>query len=767
MPAAVRYFGIRHHGPGSARRLLEALEAERPAEVLIEGPADLTELLALLAAAQMRPPVALLAYPADRPAEATFWPFAVFSPEYQAARWGLDNGIPVRFIDLPVSRRLPTDAPEDEPAEEAPQPADASPQPADAPPQPENASPQPEDSDAVARPTVAHDPIGALARAAGYEDGESWWRDVIEENPEPGPIFAAVADAMGALREDRPPPDPLEAAREAHMRIEIAKSTKAIDGTLAVVCGAWHVPALKAKHTLKDDRALLKGLPRQKITATWTPWTAPRLATSRGYGAGVDAPGWNRHLWDTPPAELSTRWITRIARALRAEGRMVSTASLIETERLAVALAALRERPRPGFEELREAAVACLCDGNALVWETIAEALLIGAEVGSIPDDVPRAPLLEDLQRQQRKTGLKPQALERELALDLRSQAGLLRSTLLHRLHALDCPWGRLQDPGRSRGTFRERWLLRWEPDYAVALVEHLVYGPTIAQAAAGRTQARMQQATTLAALSALVFTALTAQLPAAAATGVARLSALAGQSSDCGDMLSALPELADVLRYGEARAIDTAQLQALFARIAIQGTLALPYAARGLDAEAGQALRRQLQSSDRALRLVETQEPLELWHRTLHQVAHDPRVARLVSGQAARLLYEADQLSSDAAVALLARMLSPGTPIADAAAFFEGFLEGAGSRLIHDRPLRHCVDAWLKGLDEDAFIESLPLLRRVFANMDPSERKYLLDALLGRQASQAGVAVLADADARWDRQFAIVTTILKGQPHG
>ncbi len=65
------------------------------------------------------------------------------------------------------------------------------------------------------------------------------------------------------------------------------------------------------------------------------------------------------------------------------------------------------------------------------------------------------------------------------------------------------------------------------------------------------------------------MFTALTAQLPAAAATGVARLSALAGQSSDCGDMLSALPELADVLRYGEARAIDTAQLQALFARIA------------------------------------------------------------------------------------------------------------------------------------------------------------------------------------------------------
>ncbi|TIR73034.1 MAG: hypothetical protein E5X21_31775, partial [Mesorhizobium sp.] len=25
------------------------------------------------------------------------------------------------------------------------------------------------------------DPIGTLARAAGYEDGESWWSDIIEQ----------------------------------------------------------------------------------------------------------------------------------------------------------------------------------------------------------------------------------------------------------------------------------------------------------------------------------------------------------------------------------------------------------------------------------------------------------------------------------------------------------------------------------------------------------------------------------------------------------
>ena len=180
----------------------------------------------------------------------------------------------------------------------------------------------------------------------------------------------------------------------------------------------------RQKISAAADRALLKGAPKQKIVATWAPWTSPRLAFASGYGAGVAAPGWCAHLWDTPRAEIATRWLARIAAALREDGHLVSTASLIEAERLAVSLAAMRDRPAPGFEELREAAIACLCFGEALVWETISQRLLIGAEVGSIPDNVPLAPLLEDLQREQKRVRLKPEALDRELAVDLRSDSG-------------------------------------------------------------------------------------------------------------------------------------------------------------------------------------------------------------------------------------------------------------------------------------------------------------------------------------------------------
>ena len=55
---------------------------------------------------EMQPPVALLCYPEDDPASTSFWPFAEFSPEYQAVLWAVDNEAALRFIDLPSSARL-------------------------------------------------------------------------------------------------------------------------------------------------------------------------------------------------------------------------------------------------------------------------------------------------------------------------------------------------------------------------------------------------------------------------------------------------------------------------------------------------------------------------------------------------------------------------------------------------------------------------------------------------------------------------------------
>ncbi|ESZ49655.1 DUF5682 family protein [Mesorhizobium sp. RSR565B] len=745
----VAYFGIRHHGPGSADSLVQALRDLQPVAVLIEGPSDASALLPLLARPQMQPPVALLCYPEDDPAATSFWPFAEFSPEYQAAVWAVENKAALRFIDLPSSARFAAPATDD-----TDKTADAD-------------KPEPKDETGEDGEPASHrDPIGTLAAAAGYEDGESWWADIIEQNPQPGPIFAAITDAMTTLRDGEGAIAPFEAKREAHMRLEIAAARKEFAGPIAVVCGAWHVPALQAAHTQKNDQALIKGIARRKSIMTWAPWTGPRLALGYGYGAGVVAPGWCKHLWRTRGRrDAATLWLATIAAVLRAKGHLVSTASLIEAERLARTLAAIRERPKPGFEELRDAAIAALFNGEAVLWALVEAELLLGADVGEIPPDTPLAPLIEDLQRNQKAARLKPEALERELSVDLRSESGLFRSTLLHRLNVLGVQWGRLADAGRSRGTFREKWTLAWEPEYAVRLVENLIYGPTIEKAANGRLIQMLGAAASLDTLAALVQSAITADLSEAASAGLVALEARAAHSSECLEMLASVPPLADIIRYGEARKTETNRLCGLLERLIVEGAIALPYAVRDLDEQAATTLVGAVRKADTAIRLVEPGEGvLDAWRNGLTGVLEGPRSTALLAGCAAHLLYEAGQLSAEDAAGLLGRRLSPGTPVAQAAGFFEGFFSTAGQRLIYDEGLRGAVDGWLKSLDEDAFIAHLPLLRRVFSNLDSMERRRLIEAVLGRTARlPAGLTPAPDGGEGWRRHLERLGPLLAG----
>jgi hypothetical protein len=460
-----------------------------------------------------------------------------------------------------------------------------------------------------------------------------------------------------------------------------------------------------------------------------------------------------------------TVWLTRIAGVLRAKGHMVSTASLIDAERLAKSLAAIRERPSAGFEELRDASVAVLFGGDPILWRQIESELLLGNDVGRIPPGVPLAPLMEDLQRCQRKAKLKPEALERELSVDLRSESSLYRSTLLHRLNVLGVPWGTLTDAGRSRGTFRERWVLRWEPEYAVRLIENLVHGPTIEKAANGRLIQSLAEATTLDALATLVQGAIVANLSEAATAGLAALERRAALSNDCHQMLASVPPLADVVRYGEARRTDAARLRTLLERLVVEAAIALPYASRDLDADAASALADSLRAGGAAIELIEASDNVTgAWRHGLFEVLDSRRSTALVAGCAAHLLYESGSLNADAAAALLDRRLSPGTPVADAAGFFEGFLSGAGHRLIYDEGLRNALDRWLSGLDEDTFVANLPLLRRVLSSLDSLERRRLLEAALGRASRLPATLILApDGGAGWRAHLQALTPILKG----
>ena len=92
-----------------------ALETMAPDLVLVEGPPDAHDVLPLLGDAEMSPPVALLIYRPDAPAHAVFYPFTVFSPEWQALSFALERQVPARFMDLPQTHRLAAAAPPEDP----------------------------------------------------------------------------------------------------------------------------------------------------------------------------------------------------------------------------------------------------------------------------------------------------------------------------------------------------------------------------------------------------------------------------------------------------------------------------------------------------------------------------------------------------------------------------------------------------------------------------------------------------------------------------
>ncbi|MFF0452693.1 DUF5682 family protein [Nocardia africana] len=742
-----RIFGIRHHGPGSARSLSWALERFRPDAILIEGPADADPLVAYVAAEGMEPPVALLAYAPNDPSRAAFWPFAVFSPEWQALRYASEHAVPVSFCDLPAANTLALDA----------------------------------------EPGDSGDPLAALATAGGYDDPERWWDAVIESSSDPSgdgtEIFDAITEAMGALRaaagdgpapaasdtdpgaeeaassaphrdagspsgdagDAAPQPDSSTPAgslpggidlrtrqREAYMRQVIRRTLKSGARRIAVVCGAWHAPALAGTlGPAAADVRLLKGLPKVKATLTWVPWTHSRLAGSSGYGAGITSPGWYHHLF-TRTDEPIARWFTRVAGALRARDLPVSSAHIIESVRLADTLAALRGRPAPGLSEVTDATRSVLCDGDESMLRFVSTELVVGEALGSVPESTPTVPLDADLRAQARTLRLKQQALAQQLDLDLRKDRDVARSHLLHRLRLLGIDWGTpVTGEVRNTGTFRESWALRWEPGLSVAIIEASRWGTTIRAAAEATILDRAGAAdATVADISAALETALLADLGGAVDGLVARLEAVAALDHDVTHLLAALPGLIRTLRYGDVRSTDVGALARVADGLLLRICAGLPGAVTGLDTDAATELRGLIDATHVAIATRDDAHATRSWLAALGLLADRDDVHGALVGRAVRLLCDAGIIADADAARRLSAALSIGHSPAEKAAWIDGFLGGRGLLLVHDRDLLRRIDSWLRQLDEEQFVATLPLLRRTFGAFEAGERQAIARAV-------------------------------------
>ena len=730
----------------------------------------------------MQPPVALLVYAPDEPQRAAFYPFAEFSPEWQAIRFGLGRGIPVRFMDLPQRHWLALKTP-----------PEAAPTQDGAPGEPESPAVEQADEQPL-------DPLDALAVAAGFPDGEHWWEHLVEERPHPNghdtagaaEVFVAVMEMIKALRAGGDEgtaglrhlrADPIGPLREAAMRQAVRAAQREGRQRIAVVCGAWHAPALDlagysaALPSAKEDAALLKGLPRVQVKLTWVAWGYEHLSRFSGYGAGAVSPGWYEHLWQHggDAGQTSIRWLARVAQLLREQDLDASAAQVVDAARLADALAAVRGRPRPGLEELNEATLTVLCFGNPLPMQVIGRELIIGTRLGQVPDGVPMVPLYQDLVAAESRLRFPRQMNAKQYDLDLRQPTDLARSQLLHRLLLLGIPWGKPEGVRGAKGTFHELWTVQWQPAFTIAVIERASWGNTIPVAASSYARHLAGAAPDLATLTALLDRALLADLDDVAGYLITQIQARSALSGDIGHLMDALPALARTLRYGDVRrdaaasggwnlpAVDPALVASILDGMVTRICVGLPLACASLDDDAAAQMLQRVEGVHNSVSTADLPGGVEQWFAALGQLADQVGLHGLLAGRCCRLLFEQKVLDASEIARRLGLALSQGNDPAAGAAWLEGMLRGSGLLLLHEEDLWGLLDRWVSGLTAEAFVAVLPLLRRTFSAFPPPERRQMGERVRrdGGNAARPGTLPTGIDPARADAALPVLALLL------
>lgn len=738
---SVHILGIRHHGPGSARNVKAFLEELQPDIVLIEGPPEADALLQWAGHEELQPPVAILAYQPDSPQKACFYPFAAFSPEWQAMLYAKTHRIHARFMDLPLAHvfgmeneaaaKRAAGAQKEEAQKEA---AENTTPGEDIPPAELNSALNAatkafnaEELDLEFLPPSPQDPVAHLAHAAGYDDGERWWEHMFEYRLGQEQVFEAVHDAMHALREELPRRyDRKEALREAWMRKCIRQAEKEMFQRIAVICGAWHAPALQTMPKQKDDNDLLKGLPKTKVECTWIPWTYSRLSYESGYGAGIPSPGWYEHIWEYP-ADDGTRWMALVAKLFREQQQDTSVAHVMEAVRLANALAALRHYPRPGLEELNEATLSVLCNGESILMQLIRDELIVRNRIGKVPAEVPTPPLQADISRWQKKLRLPQTADFKDYTLDLRKDTDLERSIFLHRLQLLEIYWGKRFEVS-GKGTFKEQWRLQWDPAFSIEIIEKGSWGNTVAEAATSFVTNTANNTGTLQQVCKMLESAIPAELPAVVEVLIHRINNLAAASGDVLQLMEVIPSLVNISRYGNVRKTDAALVSNITESMIGRICISLPAACTAVADDAALPLLDLFFAMNDAINLIQDNALTTSWQETLLAISRNAQSAPMIAGYASRLLFDGKIMTGETLVKAFSVSMSVANPPALAAAWLEGFLRGSGTLLLLDEELWDMVHNWVSQLENDIFIQVLPLLRRTFSNFTAPERKKLGD---------------------------------------
>jgi Family of unknown function (DUF5682) len=733
----VHLFPVRHHSPRTAQVLRSFLDARGPKVVLVEGPADAEPCLDVLLDPETLPPVAILGYRTDGQPGSSLFPFAAYSPEYVALAWAKEHGARAHFIDLTTGQGLAYQAAPVEPGEEA-------------------------TGDSLHQ---------RIAFAAGLRSFEEFWEASFEAPAHSeGPFREALLGYANLIRHQgadlayHQARDALMARRIAEV---VAEGVPA--GEVAVVVGAAHAAAFAALDVDPDREALLAA--SVPTAVTMIPYSFTRLAEQTGYGAGNRAPRYYQRAHD---AKVDFRRATlevlcEFSEHLRLRGFGVSLADTIEAYRLAVTLSDLRGKSNPGLDEVREASIAVLCRGDATHVDGFLWATVVGHAVGKVAARIGRNSLQQEFWREVEQRRLPRTDEAAQFNLRLNDPVQVETSVLLHRLRIAEVPYAAFigtRGAGAGGGTknteeaggyaalarVREVWEAQWTPSTDVALVERIVDGDTLQQVSERRLSTRLDAATSTGATADVLMEAVVTAAPQVMARALTACDRLASTDDDLPSLARACRALCGLVSYGSSRsgtALGDEVLASLCARTFERAVLRVGQACTGTEeavAPAREALKT-LHELAMSQRLLDGESWFTAARGLVDSYAVHPTCAGLASG----LLYLGQRLSDAEVAQVVAQRLSfLGEPQA-AADFLAGFLEVNALVLVKSRPVVQALDAFLLGIEAGRFKDTLPTLRRAFAPLGATERRYLLENLLAlRKVSEharAAQAIIAEKD--------------------
>ena len=745
----IKLFGIRHHGVGSTKRLQKALAQYQPDILVIEGIAEADNLIQYLREDldKFTPPIAMLIYDTNDFGNAVYYPFAAYSPEWQAMKYAVQNSIPIVHFDLPLqqSLALKTIIPnvekipalvaleEDLAAENNIINSSTE----GAPYSLSQKEKKTQDID-----SFHYDPMTYMAKLAGYEETEHWWDSMFEQYEDEA-VFDGVAEVMESIRTHlgEAYERPIDLYREAYMRQQLRKIEKEGFQKIAVICGAYHIPALALKkYTIKDDQQLLKIIPKTKINlqSTWIPWSFKNLS-AHTYGAGIPAPAWYQFLYENTE-NATTHWMANVADLLRKNDVDCSSAHIIEAVKLALYLTQMRGLNRPTLSELNEAAISVLLNGQTQKLSLVINQLEIGNKMGIVAPSVPQVPLQKDIEtliknlkltkyQKPEKAYIKATANNTYGGLDLRLEHDRMQSQFLHRLYTLDIHWGTptLQYV-QHKSTKNEYWSMQWQEGFYLRIIQASIYGNTLEEAATAFSIQRTNKTNKLALLTEQFTQILKANLPTAFSAILQKIETLSAVQTDVLDLMGMIPNLVQTARYGDVRKTDTSLVEKLITETVPRICVLLPSSCIGINDESAIKLAEKIKLLHNALLLFQQEQLIENWFAVLQSLSEKTHPAHAyIKGLCTRMIFDNQNISAEETSLLMQFALSKGQVIQEAAPWVEGFLYNSGLFLLHNEVLWNILNNWIAELDKETFITIVPILRRAFSKFSHSEKQKML----------------------------------------